>query len=146
MLSLSITDPVKQFMNRLLREDLFDAFEMREAVLIARTRSLLYGALEDEAGGYVAWGGIRAVLTEIIKHGGKPRSFKITFSADNAVCAGLHDNAQACFVNIVYENDAVTVTTAASQKEFAMDKTLDAAWDTYVQEFFTARGIGTAIR
>jgi hypothetical protein len=146
MLSLSITDPVKQFMNRLLREDLFDAFEMREAVLIARTRSLLYGALEDGGGGYARWGGIRAVLTEIIKHGGKPRSFKITLSADGDVCAGLHGNAQACFVNISYENDAVTVTTAVSQKEFAMDKTLDETWDTYVQGFFTARGVGTALR
>ncbi len=137
MLSLSIPEPhVKSFMNRLLRESLFDAFEIRGAEVAARTRISVSGAIEDEAGGFVKWAEIKPLITEIVKTGGRPRYMKIIFSADSGVVGTIHENAQALFLNLVYENNGVTFTTASAQKQFALDKSLDTQWDEHIMKFF----------
>ncbi len=84
MLSVSVTDPVRQFMNRIMREDVLDAFLLREAVLVSRTRVHLYGALEDGGGGFASWAEMKPAAAELIKLGGKPKSLKLVLSARQA--------------------------------------------------------------
>jgi len=126
---------VKPFMGRLLREDTFDGFQVRSIELVTLTRVTIDGGLESN--GFAAWGILRPLVYSIIKASPKPRFIKIVFSYDGEV----HPNAAALFVNLTYENDSVTFTTATAQKEFAMDKTLDHAWDDWILRFFAQKGI-----
>jgi len=122
---------VKGFMGKLLREGLFDEFEARSVEIFAAINVTLDGA---GASGWSAWGAMRPMAYEIVKMCAKPRRMKVVFSKSDA--DEIHTNAAALFLNITYENDAVTFTTATSQKEFAMDKSLDRAWDEWVNGFF----------
>jgi hypothetical protein len=79
---------------------------------------------------------------EIIKLCAKPKLVKIVFAGTEEI----HTNAAALFLNMVYGNDEVTFTTATSQKQFAMDKTLDDAWEIHVMEFFAKAGITVSHR
>ncbi|MCL2499405.1 MAG: DUF5721 family protein [Defluviitaleaceae bacterium] len=141
MLSLAIdTTAVKEFMNRLLREDGFDFFAVRNVELTLATFISVSGKLENENGDenksirYTTWGDIRSLVYDLIKRGTKPKLIKIIFSHPAPV--EVHTNAAALFVNLTYEGDRVSFTTATAQREFALDKTLDAAWDDWMRKCF----------
>ncbi|MCL1877472.1 MAG: DUF5721 family protein [Defluviitaleaceae bacterium] len=127
---------VKGFMAKLLREDLFDEFELRSVEIFAAVKVTVDGANETDCS---AWSAVRPLACEIVKMCAKPRRMKVIFSRKNA--SVIHINAAAVFLNIFYENDGVTFTTATSQKEFAVEKSLDSAWDSWVREFFSKAGI-----
>ena len=121
---------VKNFMGNLLREDLFDCFEVRLIEIAAAARFTIDAA--NESGDFASWGDLRPLVYEIIKLSPKPRQIKIVFAGKTEI----HTNAAAMFLNLTYENDSVNFTTATSQKEFALDKTVDIAWDSHIREFF----------
>jgi len=142
MLSLELhKGDVKIFMGRLLREGIFDVFEARLAEISTAVRITIDGTAEE---GYAKWETTRPLVYEMIKLTEKPKLVKIIFS--HAAAGEIHKNAAALFLNLVYENDGVTFTTACAQKEFAMDKTLDIAWDNYIRGFFAKAGIAVADR
>jgi hypothetical protein len=126
---------VKNFMGRLLKDELFDEFEPRLIEIATNTKITIDGT-------NTKWGETRPLVYEIIKLSAKPKQIKIVFASD----APIHTNAAALFLNLVYENDSVTFTTATAQKEFALDKTLDSAWDNHISEFFSNTGIDTTVR
>ena len=150
MLALELDkNDVKSFMGRLLREEIFDAFEARTAEISAFVRITLDGvkeAPEDGAakGGFSLWSEVRPLVFEIIKASSKPRHMKMIFSHNAA--EEIHTNAAALFLNVLYENDSLTFTTATAQKEFALDKSLDTAWDTWVRSFFEKIGVNVKDR
>jgi hypothetical protein len=127
---------VKNFMGNLLREDIFDTFEARTVEISATTRITIECRLES---GFSTWAEVRPLVYEIIKICKKPRCMKIIFSRKDP--QEIHTNAAALFLNLVYENDGVTFTTAVAQKEFVPDKSLDAAWDSQMREFFEKIGV-----
>jgi len=127
---------VKSFMAKLLREDLFDEFEARSVEIFAAIKVTFDGLNES---GCAAWGAVRPMAYEVVKMCAKPRRMKVVFSHKDPIA--IHTNAAALFLNIVYENDGVTFTTATSQKEFAIDKSIDFAWDELVREFFAKADI-----
>jgi len=149
---------VKGFMNRLIREDVLDAFEARACELVLNARISINGALEAPPAtegeeetrpqnlGHIAWEDLRPLIFAIIKTGAKPKMIKIVFSYKAAQAKAIHPNAAALFLNMVYENDAVTFTTATAQREFALDKSLDDTWDEWVRGFFVQNGIVVADR
>jgi len=145
---------VKGFMGRLLREDTLDEFEVRGVEIGLNTRVSINGVLETAEGSseenaqeiktpatYIAWGALRPLVYSIIKTSAKPRLVKIVFSYKAPDIANIHANAAALFLNMVYENDAVSFTTATAQKEFALDKSLDISWDEWVRGFFMRKNI-----
>jgi len=136
---------VKGFMGKLLREGMFDGFEVRTVEIAAKTRVTIDGKLEaeeNEKTGFAMWEETRPLVYEIIKLSAKPRLVKIVFSWKGEI----HTNAAALFLNLVYENDSVTFTTAAAQKEFVLDKSLDIAWDEWVRGFFAKTGVSVIDR
>lgn len=140
MLALELKkEDVKEFMKKLLRSEIFDAFEARSVETAAAVRVTIDGTREAAKGGFSLWREVRPLILEIIKISAKPRRMKIVFSYKNT--GEIHTNAAALFLNFFYENDAVTFTTATAQREFALEKTLDAAWDTWVRGFFANAGI-----
>jgi hypothetical protein len=149
LLSLAIEESaVKDFMNRLLLENLFDPFEVRGVEISALTRVSISGAKEQttenpagERENYLLWSQVKSLVTAVIKNGERPRSVKIVFSADAEAAANFHANAKALFLNMTYENNQTAFTTACAQKQFSLDKSLDTQWDEWVAEFFKRQGV-----
>ena len=156
MLALQLDNTaVKTFMGQILREDIFDMFEVRSIDIAVATRINIDGQLEagpqedDSEGkkpGFATWGALRPLVLGIIKTSPKPGYMKIVFSYPAVGACEIHANAAALFLNMAYENDTVTFTTGASQREFALDKTLDANWDEWVRGFFTKAGLQVSDR
>jgi len=149
MLALQL-DPsqVKSFMGHLLRDEIFDLFELRSIEISAGPYTKIDGTkvadvVDDSqpaaVNGFYTWAGIKPIAYHIIKSGAKPKLLKVVFSYKNT--AAIHENAGALFLNVLYEHDAVFITSATSQKQFAMDKSLDHAWDDWVHAFFKQNGI-----
>ena len=147
---------VKGFMNRLLREDIMDEFEVRGVEMSLNTRISINGALEATTSdentdpnleekpkslGHISWEALRPLIFAIIKTGAKPKQVKIVFSHKIQKAKEIHQNAAALFLNMIYENDTVSFTTATSQKEFSLEKSLDDSWDKWVRDFFMQKNI-----
>ena len=146
------TAEVKGFMNRLLREDILDQFEVRGVEMAQSTRISINGALETptentdseakpSSPGFITWEALRPLIFAIIKTGVKPKQIKIIFSKKTQEAKELHQNAAALFLNMIYENDTVNFTTATAQKEFSLEKSLDDSWDEWVRGFFMKNSI-----
>jgi len=150
---------VKGFMGRLIKEDMLDEFDVRGVEIGIGTRISINGAIETAETAseetaqavkapavYSTWEAMRPLVYSIIKASAKPRLVKIVFSYKAAGVAGIHANAAALFLNMVYENDTVSFTTATAQKEFALDKSLDSSWDEWVRGFFMRKNIAVTDR
>jgi len=152
MLALQLDNTaVKPFMGQILRENIFDAFEVRSIDISVATRINIDGLLEAEPeegqkAGFITWEAIRPLVLGIIKANPKPLYVRIVFSYKAAQACEIHANAAALFLNMAYENDMVTFTTGVSQREFALDKSLDANWDEWVRGFFVKRGVSVSDR
>ena len=145
---------VKSFMGRLLREDTLDEFEVRGVEIGISTRISINGLLDTATNTsdnpttttkipstYITWEAMRPLIYSIIKASTKPKLIKIIFSYKAQEATTIHTNAAALFLNMVYENDTVSFTTATAQKEFALDKSLDDSWDKWVHSFFIQKNI-----
>jgi len=134
-------DAVKILMNRILREGLMDAWEVRGVELVNFTRFEIAGLLENERSEdkqsrrYCAWPALRPYVLSLVKDGGKPRKLKIVFALPPDQTPGVHPNGAAFFLNMLYENDAIMFTTASAEKTFSMDRAVALAWDEYVRAF-----------
>jgi len=146
---------VKGFMGKLLREDIFDAFEVRAVEILTANRITIEGALEtspsdenenesDKKSGFTTWAALRPLVYEIIKLSQKPKLIKLVCSHKEP--GAVDANAAALFLNLSYENDGVTFTTATAQRQFVLDKSLDSAWDDWVRGFFAKIGLGVRDR
>ena len=144
MLAFSIESPdVKDFMNKLLKENVFDDFLIRSAEIKSMATFEINAAIpkdylpEDESERkFCKWSEMRPYVFHIIKGSQKPRSIKIVFSYDSKRALTLHPNAAALFLNIYFENNKIECTTATAQINFSLDKGLDLAWSEFVQAFF----------
>jgi len=145
MLALELNNTeVRAFMGKLLREDIFDTFEVRSVEIATATRFNIDGTLEaedDKKPGFSTWGALRPVVFEIIKASPKPKHVKIVFSYRAEGLDEIHSNAAALFLNFAYENDSVNFTTGTAQREFLFEKSLDIAWDEWVRGFFANAGL-----
>ncbi len=144
MLAVTVSD-VKVFMSKLLKEDLFDPMGVREVEIRAITYFCIDGAIDREFLNtdrtHCLWQEIKPIVVTIIKGNKRPRSLKLVLSLPKEELPSIHENAAAAFMNIAYEQDKITLTTATSQKTFSLDKSLDHAWETYVTNFLSRNGI-----
>ncbi|MDR1530770.1 MAG: DUF5721 family protein [Clostridiales bacterium] len=147
---------VKLFMQKLLREETFFDFEVRGVEVSMLTKFEINGALDRDflpnadpsvpaERRYCLWRELQPYVFFIIKGGKRPKSLKIIFSLPQEKTAELHSNASAYFLNISFENNEVLCTTASSEKNFAMDKTVDYIWEDYIKEFFGKNGVPITI-
>lgn len=145
MLALTITnDELKSFMSKLLKEEIFDFFELRSAEISMHFNVQIDGFLnkslfpDDEIPdrNYILWQEARPLVFDFIKGKVKPRSIKIVLSLPKEEVLNLHKNASAYFINILFENGSIMITTAASEKVFSMDKSVIGSFNDYVTEYF----------
>jgi hypothetical protein len=161
MLLLTVSaDDIKLFMNQLLKENLFDNFEVRGTDIVSFTHfnisaqkisdTYVKEAADDssdeavliaEKTKYCKWSEIKPYIFNIIKGNVRPKNIKIIFSLDSESALKLHDNAAAMYLNLNFNGETINFTTAVAQKRFALDKSLDAVWEEYVIAFFKENGV-----
>lgn len=142
MINISITaDFLRIFMNKLLKEDLFDTFEVRGIELLTLTRIELSGIYNkkflqtENIKNFCTWKELKNIVFELIKGTKKPSYFKIVFSYPENLITEISKDAKALFLNIYFENNSINISTATSQINFSLDKSLDHVWDEYIINF-----------
>jgi len=129
MLALSISD-VRGFMVKLLKEIVFDEFQLRNAAINTFVRFEIYGTKED---GYTSWGEVRPHTFGIIKGDKPPKTIKIILGKD--MDGNDMDNPVSVFINIHFEDSKISLTTGISKKGFSLDRSDDEKWDAQVIKF-----------
>jgi hypothetical protein len=143
MLVLSIeANSLKNFMNKLLSEPIFDEFELRKALIVSFARFEIDDApSEEEAGVFPLWAKLRSYVFNIVKGEKRPKLMRFVFSYPKNKLTEISPRAKALFINISFENDAVLITTGCQENEFSLDKYTETAWDSYVSGFLSRAGI-----
>ncbi|MBE6011910.1 DUF5721 family protein [Anaeropeptidivorans aminofermentans] len=142
MLSFSVPlSEVKDFMASLFKKDVFDFFEVRGVEIITFTKfeisAIISSDEEDErTRNFCIWEELRPYAFDIIKGNKKPKAIKIIFSMPQEKAEVLHQNAGALYLNLIYNGNEINLSTATSQKTFALNKELDLVWEEYIKNFF----------
>lgn len=140
----------KQFMSLLLKEAAFDKFLVRSVSLRTSVVYEIDCALDkewfdsEEAASlekYASWSDMRPVVFSLIKGKRLPGYMKIVLSASPSAMEQIHKNAAALFINIIFENNILYITTGCSQKVFSLDRSLEQTWDETAQKLFKKLGI-----
>jgi len=141
-------EEVKNFMNKILRENYFDDFQVRTVEIHSFVRLAIDGKFDenfikeekgesfDENLFFSDWGRVRRYVFDFVKGKVKPSYMKFVFSAPDELLCKISENAAALFLNFTFEKDRVVCTTGTSQKKFELNRELDLAWEEYVRAFF----------
>ena len=162
MIALTILDQ-KDFMNRLLLGDIFDAFWLSEAYITTYNTFTIDGtlhkdffeapvqeALERSRRTCSLWKEIKPFCFSFMKGKHTPLHFRIVFqlsrqNTDRAIAesgASLNcDDVTGLYLNLQYKGNILTCTTGTSLRIFTMDKSFDTVWDNMVLAFFKQHGI-----
>lgn len=152
MLVFSIEkDEVKYFMQKLLKDEVFDKLEIRSLELETIVKYEISGNInkqylkEDENRYFVRWQELKPYIHNLIKGDKKPKYLKIVFSLEESAVLKLCENASAMFLNIVYLNEEIKGTTGTSQKNFSLSKLEDKVWEDTILKFFQKNNINIKI-
>lgn len=146
----------KDFMNKLLLSEAFDAFLVKEASIATFFTSHFEGKrnidfytpeeleLLGEDIEYCRWAELKPFCLQIIKGKKTPLSFKFIFklSAKNTAKflqqTGLPFSLRdisGLFLNVSFENGTIHCTSGTALTIFTLDKTLEEQWDNMVERF-----------
>lgn len=162
MIACNLIDQ-KDFMNKLLLGDVFDAFWLVEASITTYNTFRIDGflqknffetpvleALERTGRTYSLWSETKSFCYSIIKGRHTPLHFRIVFQLSkknteavirDAGVAFSPEEVEGLYLNLQYQNKKLTCTTGSSMKIFTMDKSLDQVWDQMVLSFFKKHAI-----
>lgn len=160
MLAIKILD-VKDFMNQLLLQSVFDDFLFCEGTVktgitfiadgkinkdFFDSEELSQGSLAD----YTKWQSQKHIFYEIIKGKKTPLYFKLIFMLSKEqlndfllkhnVPMKITDVA-GLFFNVYYDKNTLTITSGTSLKVFQLDKTLDTLWDEALLQYLKKNAI-----
>lgn len=148
MLSIQIQD-VKEFMNQLLRSDLFHPFYLWEASIKTGVTYHIDGRLNHDfyntdeletlpQTDYISWASIKPQIFSMIKGSKTPLSMKIILMLSKAATEQLltnynlplsEENINGLFLNIHYDKTGLSCTTGVSYRTFTMDKRLETLFE-----------------
>lgn len=162
MVALEITD-IKDFMNKLLRTEIFDHFLLQEAVITGGASYVIDGRInkgyytEEEAeelgiAGYkmLPFRLLRSNCFDLIKGKKTPSSFKFVFllspenlqkTLQSSGSSYTENDISGIFLNLKYQNQLLTLTTGISYNIFSTDKSLESQWDKLVARFLMQNNI-----
>ncbi|MBQ1682571.1 MAG: hypothetical protein II067_10230 [Agathobacter sp.] len=166
MIAIKLTNH-KNFMNALLRTDVFDHFLLQEATIAAAATYHIDGRMSreyytqeeiDELGiaGYpcLPYGMLRNTCFDLIKGKKTPSAFNfvLMLSPDNLAKTlaslgstfTIHDIG-ALFINLRFADGIMMLTTGVSYRTFQLDKSLDGQWDHLIQKFLDKHEIAFEI-
>ena len=132
------------FMNCLLKQDLFDIFEVREVTLHTSYKAHLDGRRNidfydtEELEGlseYLSWSELRPYVFELIKGSKSPSYLKVILSTPAAKTQEMSTEASTFFLNITYKEGVISCITGTAYTSFSLDKTLEKIWDDKMTKF-----------
>ena len=147
---------IKQFTTNLFTKDSFDKFLVTEVQISALNTFSIDGhinesyldeeesILSENKEGIVYWAKLKPFCYEIIKGKKVPLRFKIVFALPKHLFGAFlkkvnltisPEDINALFLNVGFQANKLTCTTAVSLKSFSMDKSLENAWDDYINKF-----------
>ncbi|QWT53173.1 DUF5721 family protein [Eubacterium sp. MSJ-33] len=147
-------DEKTEYLKELFEKEKYDSFYLYEARVKTKLDYYVNGRLnreyfdtEEQADlpEYVEWKDIKQIVYSYIKGKRLPIGFKIIlmFNRENILRLLEMNNlpvktedVSALFMNVVYEHEALSVTTGTSLKIFTMDKTLEHVWDDTVKKYY----------
>lgn len=145
-----VKSEIKIFMNKLLKGNEFDSFEVRKIELETISKFSIEGKInkdylpEDEKREFCTWQELKPYIFQIVKGNKKPKNMKIIFSLSKNIIDQLSDNALAMFLNVNFEDNKIICTTGTSQKNFSLDNTVDIIWEEYINKFIKQAGIAVS--
>ena len=155
-------EELKSFMALLLRGELFDTWEVTEAKVETFFELSVNGRLKKDffeepetvRRDFARWGEVKEIFFQAIKGRRLPGMLRIVLAADRTwadrileECGKAKEEAGASlYLNIRYSAGGCQVISGVSHAGFTLDKTLDAAWDTALQEFFKKNEIVVSTR
>lgn len=145
-----VKSEIKIFMNKLLKGNEFDSFEVRKIELETISKFSIEGKInknylpEDEKREFCTWQELKPYIFQIVKGNKKPKNMKIIFSLSKNIIDQLSDNASAMFLNVNFEDNKIICTTGTSQKNFSLDNTVDIIWEEYINKFIKQAGIAVS--
>ena len=109
------------------------------------------GVLSREAGTpgreYAPWSLLRPFFLSVIRGKNTPLSFQFVFRlpaeemnaliAEEAIAAEAVTDVSGLLLNLSFDGTSILLTTGVSHKTFSMDRTLERAWDRYVEQRFS---------
>lgn len=131
-------------MNSLLKQGLFDFFEVREVTLhtayklhLDGQRNIEFYSNEELEGlsKYLSWSEIRPYIFELIKGTKSPSYLKIILSTTPDHTKKISTEASTFFLNIVYKEGVIQCTTGTAYTTFSLDKTPEQTWDQKMTKF-----------
>ena len=162
MIALELTD-IKDFMNKLLKAEVFDHFLLQEAVITGAATYTINGQItkgffdeeeliEQHLEGlrFLPFSMLRKTCFDIIKGKKTPSSFRFVFllSPENqkktitSIGSSFKDeDVTGMYINLRYQNQLLSLTTGISYNVFSIDKTLENQWDKMVMKFLSQNEI-----
>ena len=153
----------KDFMNRLLCSPLFDNFLISEAAIHSAVSYAVDGHINPdfysaeelaqqqlEGIPFLPFGRLRPIFFELIRGKHAPSYFKfiLQLSPENqkrtVAASGTSipsSDISAVYLNILYQNGALRMTTGVSYRTFIPDKSFEKEWDRYAENFLKKNGI-----
>lgn len=160
MVALRVED-LKSFTKQLFIGETFDSFLVREAEIVTFNRFSIDGKVrhgyysDDELEmnrieRYSSWKTLRPFCFSLIKGSRLPESFHIVLQMPPAGVerflsgGGLSfssEQVNGLYINIRYEEQALSLVTGTSVSQFTLDKSLDREWDGAVMKFLKTKQI-----
>lgn len=156
MIALELTD-IKDFMNKLLRQEVFDHFLLQEAMITSSATYNINGQItkgffseeeiaELQLGGcrFLPFSMLKTNCFDLIKGKKTPSAFRFVFllSPKNMEKTILSVGSSytpldvsGMYINVKYQNQLLSLTTGIAYNTFSTDKTLELEWDKMVMKF-----------
>lgn len=156
MIVLNLTD-IKDFMNKLLRTEIFDHFLLQESTITQNVTYTINGQIKKEFYSkeeleelhltdyrFLPFSMLRANCFDLIKGKKTPLSFRFVFllSPENMEktirsidSTYTPSDVTGMYVNLKYQSQQLTLTTGISYRIFSTDKTLETEWDNMIMKF-----------
>jgi len=156
MIALELTD-IKDFMNKLLRSEVFDHFLLQEGTITTAATYTINGQITKgfysdeelaelhlEGCRFLPFSMLRTNCFDLIKGKKTPVAFRFVFllspSNMEKTIAAIDSSYQpsdvtGMYINLRYQNQLLSLTTGIAYNVFSTDKTLEAEWDKMVIKF-----------
>ncbi|MCB6201888.1 DUF5721 family protein [Extibacter muris] len=153
---ITLTPDTKACMSHLLLKDTFDSLSLIEGEITTYNKFTIDGHIhkdfyeEAPAREYSLWSELRSHCLSIIKGKRTPLGFKFILSLSREDIIGFLEQGglryrpeeiQGLYMNLRYDGTHLACVTGTSMHTFTMDKSLDEAWDRWVQTFYANAGI-----
>ena len=156
MIALELTD-IKDFMNKLLRSEVFDHFLLQEAVITSSATYTINGQItkgfysDDEIKDlhlegcrFLPFSMLKGNCFDLIKGKKTPSAFRFVFllsptnmekTITSVGSSYKSSDVTGMYINLKYQNQLLSLTTGIAYNIFSTDKTLESEWDKLVMKF-----------